>query len=122
MVSLCALALLSMAAYKPSEQPRKRNLKILPQNISKDSLDRIMRGFNEALGVKCGFCHAPSKEGGRMDFSSDEKHEKETTRMMMTMTNEINKKYFMDDVAPEDSARFANKVTCNTCHRGNTIP
>lgn len=121
-VGLCASALLSLAAYTPSAQPRKRNLKILPQNISRDSLDHIMKGFNEALGVKCGFCHAPGPDGGRPDFSSDAKPEKETTRMMMTMTGEINKKYFMSEVAPEDSAKFTNKVTCNTCHRGHELP
>lgn len=119
---LCASALLSLVAYKPVEQPRKRNLKILPQNISRDSLDHIMHGFNDALGVKCGYCHAPGKDGGRMDFSSDEKPEKETTRYMMTMTMEINKKYFMNEVEPEDSAKFMNKVTCTTCHHGQTHP
>ncbi|GGH62660.1 hypothetical protein HNQ91_001311 [Filimonas zeae] len=119
---LCASVILSLVAYKPVEQPRKRNLKVLPQNISRDSLDKIMKSYNEALGVKCSYCHAENKETGRMSFGSDDKHEKETTRHMMMMTDDINKKYFMDAVDSADAAKFLPKVSCITCHKGQTIP
>lgn len=122
MAMLCACVAMSMLAYKPAEQPRKRNLKVLPQNISRDSLDKVMKSYNEALGVKCGYCHAENKETGRMAFGSDDKHEKETTRHMMIMTDDINKKYFMDAVDSADAAKFTPKVSCITCHKGQTIP
>ncbi len=37
-----------------------------------------MDGFKAALGVKCSFCHAPSKDTAQKwpDFASDEKPEK----------------------------------------------
>src|SRR5690606_23342798 len=42
-------------------QPPWKNLKVLPKDISKDSLDHLMKGYTLALGVKCNYCHAPSK-------------------------------------------------------------
>ena len=53
-----------------------KNLKVLPQNISEDSLKGLMRGYNAALGVKCNFCHAENPDTKKMDFASDAKKEK----------------------------------------------
>ena len=122
-IALCTAAFLSLTAYRPTEQqqPRKRNLKVLPQNISRDSLDHLMHGYNDALGVKCGFCHAQNANNpGKLDFGSDEKPEKEIARQMITMTMEINKKYFTFNTS--DTAHAANAVTCTTCHRGEAKP
>ena len=47
---------------KPTEEHKYKNLKVLPKNISKEDLDKVMDGFKTALGVKCSFCHAPSKD------------------------------------------------------------
>jgi predicted metal-binding protein len=117
---LCTGALLSVAAYTPSQQPRKKNLKVLPQNISRDSLNKVMHEYNDALGVKCGFCHASRADNpSQMDFSSDAKPEKETTREMMRMTMELNRKYFTPG---GDSTKVINAVSCNTCHRGEEHP
>jgi predicted metal-binding protein len=120
---LSTVTLLSVAAFTPEQQqqqPRKKNLKVLPQNISRDSLNRVMHEYNDALGVKCGFCHA-AREGNpsQMDFSSDAKPEKETTREMMRMTMELNRKYFTPG---GDSTKVINAVSCNTCHRGAEHP
>jgi hypothetical protein len=101
-------------------QQHKRNLKVLPENISRDSLDMIMDHFKLALGVKCGFCHAQSTTNpGRLDFASDDKPEKEVARKMMIMTGDINQKYmrFNDDTAKAEEA-----VSCITCHRGDPHP
>ena len=62
-----------------------KNLKVLPQDISKDSLMGLMKGYNVALGVKCNHCHVQDK-------SSDEKHEKEITRHMIKFTDGLNAK------------------------------
>ena len=83
-----------------------KNLKVLPQNISKDSLMGLMQGYNQALGVKCNFCHSKDK-------AADDVHAKEVTRHMITMTNEINAKNF-DPIG----ASYQNAVTCAMCHRG----
>ena len=87
-----------------------KNLKILPKDISKDSLMNLMEGYNKALGVKCNHCHT-------MDKSSDKKHEKEIARHMIKLTNELNLKEF----APIGE-QYKNAVECATCHRGSTKP
>lgn len=87
-----------------------KNLKILPKDISKDSLMTLMKGYNKALGVKCNHCHT-------MDKSSDEKHEKDIARHMIKLTNEINAKEF----APVGE-QYKNAIDCATCHRGSTKP
>ena len=95
-----------------------KNLKVLPKDISKDSLDKIMHGFNSALAVKCNFCHA--FKDGRPDFSSDEKPEKDVARYMLHMTSEINKNFFnMNNSTQPDTLSV---VKCVTCHHGNPHP
>ncbi len=116
-LALCAILMMGVAATT-ADVP-KRNLKVLPKNIAHEDLERIMKEFNVALGVKCNHCHAPSKTSpGKLDFKSDEKQEKEVTRSMMKLTARINKKYFGHDVKKGGDA----PVTCITCHNGKTHP
>ena len=99
-----------------------KNLKVLRKDISHEDLDKVMHGFNEALGVKCNFCHAPSKEDqNKMDFSSDEKGEKSIARKMIKMTNKINKKFFHGKTKLGD-ADAVLEVQCATCHHGSPHP
>jgi hypothetical protein len=111
--------LIGVAAHDPEKkQEEYKNLKVLPKNISKDSMKIVMDGFKVALGVKCTFCHAASKDTAVKwpDFASDEKPEKDIARHMMRMTTEINKSWFnFDNSAQPDTIRA---VTCITCHRG----
>jgi hypothetical protein len=87
---------------KGGPPPAPKNLKILkPEEIRP-----LMGAFRVALGVKCTGCHV---EG---DFASDAKPEKDTARMMIAMTREINAKF------PDGK----NHVTCFTCHRGDEHP
>ena len=103
-----------------SRQGGFKNLKILPKNISHDSLDAIMDYFKGSLGVKCSFCHAPDPGTGKLNFASDDKPEKETARYMMKMTSDINKNFFnFNNSANPDTIRA---VTCYTCHNGNPHP
>src|SRR5579863_6730836 len=117
---LCMLA--GIAATKPPEPPKYKNLKILPKNISKEDLDKVMDHFKAALGVKCSFCHAPSKDTAQKwpDFASDDKPEKLIARKMMKMTSKINKKFFSDNKNEQGVAVPA--VECMTCHRGSHHP
>jgi hypothetical protein len=111
-----------IAATTPPEAPKYKNLKILPKNISKEDLDKVMDHFKTALGVKCSFCHAPSKDTAQKwpDFASDEKPEKLIARKMMKMTSKINKKFFSDNKNEQGVAVPA--VECMTCHHGSPHP
>lgn len=107
-VTLCSLSL-------PQQHEKAKNLKVLPKNISHEELDNVMKGFKEALGVKCNFCHAPRKDDPKkLDFASDDNDHKKIARDMMRMTQKINKKYF--------KGQTAEAVTCYTCHRGHDEP
>ena len=79
------------------------NLKVLPDD---QNLIPTMRGAAAGLGVMCDFCH-------EQDRASDAKPTKVTARMMFQMVSEINSKM------PADAKV---KVTCYTCHRGQTEP
>jgi Photosynthetic reaction centre cytochrome C subunit len=99
-----------------------KNLKILPKDISHEQLGKIMHGFNDALGVKCNFCHAPSKDTSQHhpDFASDDKPEKNIARSMMKMTVKINKKFF--EAKHPFIGDSTLSVTCITCHHGSPHP
>lgn len=97
-----------------------KNLQVLPKNIRPDSLDKIMSGFNEQLGVDCGFCHFHDKKGDSLILEKDGKPEKDITRNMMRMTMDINKNYFQFN--EEVTAAQVQAVTCYTCHKGKPMP
>jgi hypothetical protein len=111
-----------IAATKPPEEHKYKNLKILPKDISEADLKKVMDGFKEALGVKCSFCHAPSKDSTQRwpDFASDDKPEKGVARKMMKMTSKINKKYFSYNKNEQGQAIVT--VECMTCHHGKEHP
>jgi hypothetical protein len=122
-ISLVSLFIVAgIAATKPPEEPKYKNLKILPKNISKENLDKVMDGFKEALGVKCSFCHAPAKDTAQKwpDFASDAKPEKGIARKMMKMTAKINKKYFSYN--KNEQGETIPAVSCMTCHHGKDHP
>jgi hypothetical protein len=80
-----------------------------------------MNSFTEALNIDCNYCHAPSKTNPRLtDHASDDKPEKEITRLMMIMTTDINKKYFHFN--KKQDPELVQAVTCFTCHRGEPRP
>src|SRR5262245_20236084 len=97
---ILATGFLSASSGVRAQIPDKfTNLKVLDKKIAKDDLVQTMRGFSMALGVRCGYCHAP-KAGAQMvqghvplDFASDEKAPKGTARKMMKMVSDINGKY-----------------------------
>ena len=114
------LLLSSLAAVLPEakDQPKFKNLKVLPKNISEEKLDSIMDNFNYSLGVNCIYCHVRADKGDELNFVSDGKSEKDIARNMMRMTDNINKKYFRFN---NDKAAL-RAVNCMTCHRMNPIP
>ena len=99
-----------------------KNLKVLPQDISKDSLDLLMKNYAMSLGVKCSHCHSPSKTNPRkLDFADDSKIEKDIARGMITMTNDLNENYFKPHF-PEPIPQQVYVVNCVMCHRGTVNP
>ena len=118
-----AFMIIGIAATNPQDDhPRPKNLKVLSKNISHEDLDKLMEEFKAALGVKCNFCHAQSKDSAShtLDFSSDEKPEKNIARQMIKMTAKINKKYFSFN--KDEKGEKETVVSCMTCHRRNPDP
>lgn len=118
LICLIALGVQSFKNQNRQQEPEFKNLKVLPADISHKKLDEIMDNFKVALGVKCGYCHAPSKDNPRkLDMASDANPKKDIARDMMRMSMEINSKFF------SDSAKAGiYKVGCYTCHHGEAKP
>jgi hypothetical protein len=74
-----------------------------------DQLIPAMQYFNAALGVECNFCHVNQPQWAP---DKDDKEEKRTARLMISMTEAINKANF--EGKPE--------VGCSTCHGGHSHP
>ncbi|HET6253885.1 MAG TPA: c-type cytochrome [Puia sp.] len=119
---LSTLTAIGISAMRPADdRPPRRNLKVLPKDISHDDLDKTMDSWKAALGVKCNFCHAPYADTSNhhLDFASDAKPEKSVARKMYLMTGKINKKFFPNK---DDQGHLIPTVTCVTCHRGSPHP
>jgi Photosynthetic reaction centre cytochrome C subunit len=140
-VIVCCLAcVIIFQAFSASHQPKYKNLKILPKDISDNDLDSVMHHFTASLGVKCNYCHVRNEAIKKMDFASDDKPEKLIARKMMLMAIDINTKYFKDieeEMSKEkdhdmgvkpvmidgDSVKnMLSYVTCYTCHHGDAHP
>ena len=119
MVGIAAFVFFGIAASKPAGT-KERNLKVLPKDISNTDLDSVMEGYSKALNVDCNFCHAENKTKTDIDFASDDKPEKEITRMMMKLTAAINKDYFDYTIVYKAGEIMA--VSCYTCHDGFPRP
>ncbi len=103
-------------------QPRKlQNIKVLPADWTYQQVDHLMDQYKADMGVKCNYCHAPSKDNPRkMDMASDENPKKDISRDMIRMTVELNQKYI--SLIPHADTVKVQAVTCNTCHRGAAKP
>lgn len=117
LLTIClAIAGAQSFAQRDHDEEAPRNLKVLPKKTSGEEVHKIMRGYAEALGVRCNYCHAKG-EGRGLDFASDEKPEKEIARKMMRMVNDINDNY----MAKMEGGKL-DRVSCITCHNGNPHP
>ena len=100
------------SAQPPFANPPYKNLKVFPKEITRAQLLSNMKGFAQALGVRCTYCHV-GEEGkplSTFDFASDAKAHKVRAREMLVMAHRINSQDFDGQM----------KVTCFTCHRGST--
>lgn len=117
-LGLVVMVVVSLAFTK--DEPRYKNLKVLPKSTTKQQMDSVMKHFSVALGVKCNFCHVYNQEQKSMDFASDANNHKDIAREMMKMTSKINDKYF--DVKKAERLDADLEVTCYTCHNGKVHP
>lgn len=124
LLTLSALLVFVLMGFVASEtaDPVYKNLKVLPKDLNKQQLDKLMDEFKDALGVKCSFCHVHQKDNPReWDFASDEKPEKTVARKMIAMSNKINKKFFHGKSKYGDDNAMM-EVRCQTCHHGTPHP
>ncbi|HEV8362440.1 MAG TPA: c-type cytochrome [Gemmatimonadaceae bacterium] len=115
----CATALTVPAA---AQIPDKfTNLKFLPQDIKRDSLVGIMRGFSFALGVRCQYCHVGGDGVGfaGVEFAKDDDPDKVKARFMLRMVDSLNR--FVLPQLPGAGPSLV-KIECKTCHRGINKP
>jgi tetratricopeptide (TPR) repeat protein len=126
-----------------------RNLQVLPKDTPPQDVVALMQQFTRGLGVQCTYCHvevtaplltaeeaaaqaaaAPPPVAGRgrgrgrgagpqMDFASDDKRQKRTARLMLTLVNDLNTRLAAAIRKPPDGIV---RVQCATCHRGITNP
>jgi len=116
-----AFVVIGIAASKPPQEKFK-NLKVLPKNISEQTLDTVMHEFEKALGVGCDFCHVkPVDSTAQWDMASDARPEKEIARKMITMANKINKDFFNATTMYGDENAVL-EIRCMTCHHGEPHP
>ncbi len=126
--ALALAAVLILAVLPLVTQPLRaqipdefKNLKVLPEDISKGELIAQMRHMAGALGARCHYCHV-GEPGASLDgynFVSDEKATKKTARVMLQMVDEINGK-LLPQIGKESSELV--KVRCVTCHHGQSRP
>jgi hypothetical protein len=99
------------AGAEPIDEPlpakkKLEAIKVLPKTWSYDQVKKYMEDkVAVGLGQKCVFCHDPK------NFTAD-KPRKTLAREMITMTNDLNKKYFAGKP----------RISCITCHKGKAEP
>jgi hypothetical protein len=107
--------------------PPPTNLQVLPKNLTGRQVRDIMDTWAGSLGVKCEFCHtADLKNVGpngrpRVNYADDSKPDKQIARIMVTMTQQMNKDY-ISKAMDLDKDGMGKPVTCGTCHRGHEMP
>ncbi|TMI95474.1 MAG: c-type cytochrome [Bacteroidetes bacterium] len=116
---LVVFVIVGIAASRPPEEKFK-NLKVLPKDISEQTIDKVMDEFSKALGVECNFCHLQI-DSTNWDMASDQKPEKSVARKMIKMSNKINKDFFKAKTKyGEENAVL--EIHCVTCHHGQPHP
>lgn len=124
-IALAALAVAFLAGAAPVaaqgfEWPDEpENLQVLT-GFTGQRLAPVMRGFSQALGVRCSYCHV-GEEGqplSTFDFASDDNERKRTARTMLNLLGVINDTLSSIDWGSEGRVN----MWCHTCHRGRPRP
>lgn len=104
-------------ASDPQGGSASQNLQVLRKDVSEAELKRLMERYSDDLGVACSYCHVEKADGG-VDYASDDSPAKQTSRIMIAMLNDINKRY----LAQIGDRRYALPFSCGNCHQGQTSP
>jgi hypothetical protein len=122
--SLCCLAPLRVAAFRAEGAETAQTptptvvdsptVKVLTGLLAPDFQEE-MNFIVQAMGNSCNSCHV------RGNFASDENPKKLVARRMLEMTKAINKQFFPEH-KPKPGESVLGKVTCYTCHQGETTP
>ena len=86
-------------------EQKYKNIQLL-RGIPSERLTKIMFSFKSALGVDCTYCHIKDH------FEKDDKPQKQTARKMIQLVRDTKAKL----------GTTTSRVTCFTCHRGQTRP
>jgi Photosynthetic reaction centre cytochrome C subunit len=97
----------------PPAQTPGVSLKLLPPDTHVHGADSLMGEFRDALSVDCNYCH-----GGGKPQEWDLNPRKDIARKMILLVRQINSQFSGTGVFPVGE----QKVTCWTCHRGETHP
>lgn len=125
-VALLAAAVPGFGGAVAAQEPDGyENLQVLPDDIERSELSRIMLANLSGLGLPrranegCLFCHVGSMDvpSDEWDWASDEKPMKVKARAMMAMVREINEGYLSTIERSYD-----DEVGCYACHAGRTNP
>ncbi|HXI20257.1 MAG TPA: c-type cytochrome [Gemmatimonadales bacterium] len=119
---LAAVLILAGATPAAAQIPDSfTNLRVLPRDISRDSLVEIMRRFSLSLGVRCTHCHVGQDRGSLHDiqFEKDDSAAKRKARVMMRMVQTLNQ-YVLPMVPDREEPHVV--MECKTCHRGRPRP
>jgi photosynthetic reaction center cytochrome c subunit len=114
-----ALASLMLPAMSQAQPPTPTvvegpNVKVLT-GLFAQQFQEEMNFMVQALGVSCNTCHV------RGNFASEDNEKKLIARRMLEMTKAINKEFF-PDFKPKEGESVLGKVTCYTCHKGDSTP
>ena len=101
--SLPSLDPLPAASKEERTEQKYKNIQML-KGLPADRLMKIMFAFKDSLGVDCTYCHIKDQ------FEKDDKPEKQMARKMITIVKDSNAKL------------GAERVSCYTCHRGQSRP
>ncbi len=85
-------------------EQKYKNIQLL-KGIPSERLLKVMFAFKSSLGVDCTYCHIKDQ------FEKDDKAQKQTARKMIQLVRDTNTKL-----------GTTTRVTCFTCHRGQTRP
>lgn len=90
------------------------NVKVLT-GLFAQQFQEEMNFMVQALGVSCNTCHV------RGNFASEDNDKKLIARRMLEMTKAMNTQFF-PDYKPKEGESVLGRVTCYTCHKGESIP
>jgi hypothetical protein len=115
---LCAVARGQAPDAELQLPERPTNLRVLPKETPVPQIGRLMKQYRDELGVTCRYCHAENPQTQKLDYASDDNPAKQTARVMIAMTSDINNKY----MAQLGDRRYVVPITCGICHQGQSNP